>query len=129
GSLPHRRPVDGSDAGHASRRTRMSDRFSGRRAVAVFAALMVVPLIARGAQADLLGTDAGQTGVCTGPNDPVCVAPDQCHMARVCDPVTGTCFNPPAPDGTACDDGNACTRTDASRAGVCTGTNSVRCTA
>jgi len=32
-------------------------------------------------------------------------------------------------DGTPCDDGNACTRTDACQGGVCVGTNPVLCTA
>ena len=33
------------------------------------------------------------------------------------------------PDGTACDDGNACTRTDTCQAGVCVGSNAVTCAA
>src|SRR3989454_4642901 len=34
-----------------------------------------------------------------------------------------------APDGTACDDNDACTQTDTCQAGVCTGGNPVTCTA
>jgi RHS repeat-associated protein len=44
--------------------------------------------------------DACQAGVCVG-NDPVvCPPPDACHAAGVCDAATGTCSNPPLPDGT-----------------------------
>ncbi len=51
----------------------------------------------------------------------VCTALDACHVAGTCDPVTG-CHNPAAPDGTPCDDGNACTAHDGCQSGVCTGT-------
>jgi len=33
------------------------------------------------------------------------------------------------PNGTPCDDGNACKRTDTCQSGVCVGTNPVSCTA
>jgi hypothetical protein len=52
-----------------------------------------------------------------------CVALDACHAAGVCDPKSGVCSNPQQPDGTACDDGNACTQTDTCQGGVCTGAN------
>src|SRR5207237_10387351 len=68
-------------------------------------------------------------GVCTGGNAVVCTAPDQCHDAGSCDPATGTCSSPRKPDGTACDDRNACTRADACIAGVCTGAQPVGCVA
>lgn len=58
-----------------------------------------------------------------------CAALDQCHGAGVCDPATGGCSNPPLADGTRCDDGNACTQTDACLAGVCVGATPVTCTA
>src|SRR6266446_3018786 len=58
-----------------------------------------------------------------------CAAADQCHDAGTCDPATGACCNPAKPDGAACNDGNACTRTDSCQAGVCTGTNPVTCAA
>jgi hypothetical protein len=73
--------------------------------------------------------DTCQAGVCTGSNPVVCVASDQCHVAGTCDPTTGQCSNPTAPDGTTCDDGNACTQTDTCQAGVCTGSNPVVCAA
>ena len=74
-------------------------------------------------------TDTCQAGVCTGDNPVVCTASDQCHVAGICNPSTGTCSNPNASNGTACNDGNACTQTDTCQSGVCTGTNPVVCTA
>jgi len=47
--------------------------------------------------------------------------PDQCHTLGTCDPATGVCTNPSKPNGTACNDGNACTGTDTCQAGVCSG--------
>ncbi len=73
-------------------------------------------------------TDSCQMGTCTGSNPVVCTASDQCHVAGVCDPGTGVCSNPAAPDGTACSDGNACTQTDSCQMGTCTGSNPVVCT-
>jgi len=72
-------------------------------------------------------TDSCQAGVCTGMNPLVCTASDQCHGVGVCDPGTGTCSNPASPDGTSCNDANACTQTDSCQAGVCTGMNPVVC--
>jgi hypothetical protein len=52
-----------------------------------------------------------------------CTALDQCHVAGICDPNTGTCSAPPATDGTTCNAGNACVVSagapDACLAGVC----------
>src|SRR5437867_677553 len=65
--------------------------------------------------------DTCQAGLCAGM--PVaCPASDQCHVAGTCDPATGTCSNPVAPNGTACNDGNLCTTGDSCQAGACTGT-------
>src|SRR5439155_361606 len=50
-----------------------------------------------------------------------CAASDPCHVAGTCDPATGQCSNPAAPDGTACNDHNACTLSDACHAGACAG--------
>ncbi|MDC0678921.1 FG-GAP repeat domain-containing protein [Sorangium atrum] len=58
-----------------------------------------------------------------------CTASDQCHVAGTCDPQTGLCSNPVAPDGAGCDDGDACTPTDTCQAGTCTSGNPVTCTA
>jgi hypothetical protein len=41
-------------------------------------------------------------GVCGGGTPKTCTASDQCHVAGVCDSSTGSCSNPPAPNGTAC---------------------------
>lgn len=51
----------------------------------------------------------------------VCTALDACHVAGTCDQATSLCSNPPAPDGTACNDGNLCTQTDACHSGACAG--------
>jgi hypothetical protein len=58
-----------------------------------------------------------------------CTASDQCHLAGVCDPGTGTCSNPPKPNGSTCSDGNSCTQTDTCQAGACVPGNPVVCTA
>lgn len=50
-----------------------------------------------------------------------CRAVDACHLDGECDPATGACSNPPAPDGMGCDDGDLCTRTDACQGGICVG--------
>src|SRR5262249_40205942 len=66
---------------------------------------------------------------CTGSDPVICTAADQCHIAGTCNPGTGMCSNPTAPNGTSCDDGNACTQTDACQGGSCVGSNDVVCTA
>ncbi len=73
-------------------------------------------------------TDTCQAGTCTGANPVVCTPLDQCHVAGVCNPADGICSNPSQPNGTACNDGNACTQTDTCQAGTCTGANPVVCT-
>ncbi len=73
--------------------------------------------------------DTCQTGACSGADPVVCTAQDQCHDAGACDPATGACSNPPKANGAACDDGDACTQTDACQAGACAGANPVVCTA
>src|SRR5213079_2373528 len=72
-------------------------------------------------------TDTCQAGVCAGTNPATCAPADQCHDAGTCDPATGTCSNPAKPDGPACNDGLACTRTDTCQAGLCAGTNPATC--
>jgi len=63
--------------------------------------------------------DACTQGACAGmPKS--CPAPDQCHVAGICDPMTGQCTGT-LPDGYACDDGNPCTENDACTQGVCGG--------
>jgi hypothetical protein len=72
-------------------------------------------------------TDGCMAGTCTGGNPVVCSASDQCHTAGTCDPLTGACSDPVAPDGTTCDDAAACTTGDACQAGTCTGTSIPGC--
>ena len=74
-------------------------------------------------------TDTCQGGTCVGSNPIVCPTPDQCHNAGTCAPATGICSNPPKTNGTTCNDGNACTRTDTCQTGTCSGGNPVVCTA
>src|SRR6267378_6178325 len=79
--------------------------------------------------------DACTAGVCAGVDlcaHVTCTTSDQCHVAGICDHSTGTCSNPAASDGTACNDGNANTVNDKCTAGVCAGVDlcaHVTCTA
>jgi hypothetical protein len=72
--------------------------------------------------------DTCQSGTCTGANTVVCNAVDACHTAGTCNPDTGFCSNPTAPNGTACSDGNGCTQGDSCQSGTCTGGSPVVCT-
>ncbi len=72
--------------------------------------------------------DKCTSGQCVSGTPVTCAALDQCHVAGVCDPQTGVCSNPAAPDGTKCDDGEKCTANDACQAGKCAGT-AVTCAA
>lgn len=74
-------------------------------------------------------TDQCQNGVCNGTNPVVCTALSQCHTIGTCNPTTGACSNPRKPDGTMCDDSNACTPTDTCESGACIGANPIKCVA
>jgi MYXO-CTERM domain-containing protein len=74
-------------------------------------------------------TDTCQNGTCTGTNPVVCTALDQCHSAGTCDPANGSCSNPLKPNGSVCNDGNACTLVDTCQAGTCAGASPVVCAA
>jgi hypothetical protein len=74
-------------------------------------------------------SDSCQNGSCVGSNAKLCTALDQCHVAGACNPATGVCSNPAKADGTLCEDGNACTKTDNCQSGSCVGNNPVVCTA
>lgn len=65
--------------------------------------------------------------VCVG-TPVVCDSPpSDCHQpAGTCQ--NGSCTYPPRPDGTSCDDLNACTQTDTCQGGVCTGVDEIVCT-
>jgi hypothetical protein len=59
-------------------------------------------------------------GACVGaPRS--CPAVSQCHLPGTCDPGTGLCGSPVAPDQQACNDGLTCTAGDRCLAGVCRG--------
>ncbi len=73
-------------------------------------------------------TDTCQSGACAGAMPVECVALDQCHDVGTCDSDTGVCSDPVKVEGTACDDGDACTLTDTCSAGACAGTT-MKCTA
>ncbi len=73
-------------------------------------------------------TDTCQGGICTGGNPVACAAENQCHDIGMCDPATGVCSNPRKPNGTLCNDGDACSRPDVCESGICT-SSPVVCTA
>lgn len=74
---------------------------------------------------EYFGSDSG----CVACAAVVCTASDQCHFAGLCDPATGACSNPPAPNGTACSDGNECTVLDSCQGGSCSGSAAANGTA
>jgi streptogramin lyase len=63
--------------------------------------------------------DVCQAGSCQGTDPVVCTALDQCHVAGVCNPATGGCSEPAAPNGTPCDDSEACSIGDFCSDGSC----------
>jgi len=65
--------------------------------------------------------DTCQGGVCQPGPGKVCAALDQCHVVGTCNTTTGVCSNPAKPNGTACNDGNACTVLDQCLGGQCIG--------
>lgn len=73
--------------------------------------------------------DGCQAGVCVGGAPIVCTASDQCRVAGTCNPATGACSQPAKPNGSACNDQNACTQTDSCQAGSCRGSNPIVCPA
>jgi hypothetical protein len=75
------------------------------------------------------GPSSCQAGVCKGTNPVTCTASDQCHDAGTCNSATGICSSPAKTNGTGCNDGNACTKTDSCQGGVCTGASAVVCAA
>jgi hypothetical protein len=76
------------------------------------------------------GETCNGAGSCTGGTAKTCPATDQCHMDGTCNPANGTCSNPPQPNGTDCDDNNACTTGEACNgAGSCTGGTTKSCPA
>lgn len=60
--------------------------------------------------------DTCQMGACFAGLPTVCSAQDQCHLAGMCDSLTGVCSNPAATNGTICFSNNA---TGACSMGMC----------
>jgi len=81
------------------------------------------------------GNACTQTDVCNSSNQCIgnspktCSPSDQCHVAGTCNTSSGACSNPAAPNGTTCNDVNACTQSDTCQSGICTGGNTVVCSA
>ncbi len=63
--------------------------------------------------------DTCQEGACLSGKPVVCTASDACHLAGTCNPATGACSQPNAPNGTPCDDGVICTQPDTCQSGAC----------
>jgi hypothetical protein len=73
--------------------------------------------------------DTCQAGACQGASPVVCSASDPCHDAGACDPASGACSDPPKPDDSVCDDGDACTLVDSCQGGTCLGDSPMGCVA
>ncbi|MCU1282892.1 MAG: hypothetical protein JWM53_6438, partial [bacterium] len=73
--------------------------------------------------------DACQSGVCMSGTPFTCLPLDQCHVAGTCNPANGMCSQPTKPNGTACNDGDACTTADTCVSGACTGGPPLTCAA
>jgi hypothetical protein len=72
-------------------------------------------------------TDVCVIGACLATNPVICAGSDGCHIAGTCDSASGLCSNPSKPDGTTCNDNNACTQSDTCQGGSCAGSNPVIC--
>jgi len=74
--------------------------------------------------------DSCQQGSCKGSSGKTCPPPgDQCHYQGTCVSPSGVCNYIAKDDGTSCNDGNQCTRTDTCQGGICTGQDPLTCTA
>jgi hypothetical protein len=67
------------------------------------------------------GVELCQDGACTEGTSIVCDSPPACRVAEgaTCDPASGACVYPAAPDGTACADGDACNGAETCSSGAC----------
>lgn len=81
---------------------------------------VVVAAVAVGLMA--AGCGVTESSKCAGVT---CAPVDQCHGRGECDASTGSCSQPPLPDGTACNDGSSMTFFDACQAGACVGVPAV----
>jgi hypothetical protein len=68
------------------------------------------------------GVETCQDGFCVRAN-PITCPPisDACHFPPTCNPATGSCSSVAKPEGSPCDDANACTTGEVCRTGVCQG--------
>lgn len=77
------------------------------------------------------GNSSTKTDVCDGSGNcggtVYTCTPGACELTSV--PNGTGCATTPKPDGSACDDGNACTQTDSCQTGVCAGASPVVCSA
>jgi MYXO-CTERM domain-containing protein len=71
--------------------------------------------------------DTCQNGACAGGVPVICPAEDACHEASVCVPQSGQCPVVEKPNGTLCNDGDACTQSDYCGDGNCIGANPLQC--
>ncbi len=69
----------------------------------------------------------GVGGICNATNPVDCSSLDGPCSAGVCDMATGMCSSAPSPDGSACDDGDACTVNTTCQAGTCAQPVAVDC--
>lgn len=72
-------------------------------------------------------TDQCESGTCVGSSPIVCAPLNDCQDMGICNPATGTCAYFLKPDGTSCDDGNACTMNDACKSGACVDSTPLVC--
>ncbi|HEY2899382.1 MAG TPA: hypothetical protein VGL59_02315 [Polyangia bacterium] len=75
------------------------------------------------------GLETCHGGVCSAGTAITCTAKDGCHKLGTCDPASGACSNPLAPDGTSCGNDNKCSGTSACHTGVCTAGVAISCPA
>lgn len=73
-------------------------------------------------------TDSCMAGQCVGSNPVTCAPPGPCHQGVLCDKNSGQCVYSDKPNGTECDDGNACTQVDTCKSGACSGASPIICT-
>jgi cysteine-rich repeat protein len=71
-------------------------------------------------------SDVCHAGICSGQPRDCSASADQCHDG-VCDEALDGCRAVARAPGTSCDDGNACTQTDACFAGTCLGSAPLAC--
>ncbi|MGI5863563.1 MAG: M6 family metalloprotease domain-containing protein [Myxococcales bacterium] len=65
--------------------------------------------------------DSCQDGQCVGANPVLCPTVGPCELVLACEPATGRCPIVLKPDGSWCDDNNACTTDDMCQYGMCAG--------